>query len=64
LYFAVFGLGTTFGMTFLTVIVAYPLDYIQRSTGRLKTATSLLIGGLAVVIGSMLAFESLPVLWG
>jgi ABC-type nickel/cobalt efflux system permease component RcnA len=64
LYFAVFGLGTTFGMTFLTVIVAYPLDYIQRSTGWLKTATSLLIGGLAVVIGSMLAIESLPVLWG
>lgn len=63
-YFAVFGVGSLAGMALLTVIASYPLDALERGAGWMRTATSLIIGGLSTWVGGSLALISVQGLLG
>lgn len=58
LFFAVFGFGSIVGMAGLTAIAGFPLEIIEKSAAWLKPATSMVIGAVAIVVGSNLAFVS------
>ncbi len=57
--FAVFGLGSLIGMTCLTAAASYPLAYIHRGDAWMRTSLAVVIGCLALFVGSGLARESL-----
>ncbi len=59
-YFAVFGAGSMVGMAALSAVLSLPLGHVQRGAGWMKTAVSLAIAALAVIVGGGLALESLP----
>ncbi|MDU8941772.1 sulfite exporter TauE/SafE family protein [Ovoidimarina sediminis] len=59
LAFAVFGLGSLIGMTLLTAVASYPLAYINRGAGWMRTSLAVSIGCLAIFVGSGVVAESL-----
>lgn len=59
LAFAVFGIGSLIGMVLLTTAASFPLAYINRSATWMRTSLAVAIGSLAVIVGSMVAFESM-----
>lgn len=59
LAFAVFGLGSLVGMTLLTAAASYPLAYINRGAEWMRTSLAVGIGGLAVLVGGAVTWESL-----
>jgi len=61
-YFLVFGAGTIVGMTLFSAVASYPLGLLQRGTNWMRTATSAVIGAVAVFVGGSLALESLHAL--
>lgn len=57
--FAVFGVGSMIGMTLLTAVASYPLAWIHRGSVWMRTTLGVAIGGLALLVGSGIAIESL-----
>ena len=57
-HFALFGIGSLLGMAALTVLASYPLGVVERSATWMRGAITLAIGMLALMVGSMAAFES------
>jgi hypothetical protein len=57
--FAIFGLGSLAGMTVLTAAASYPLGYIHRGAVWMRTSLALAIGGLALLVGGGVVYESL-----
>ncbi len=57
-YIVSFSFGTILGMAALSFVASYPLGFLERCASWFNTAASALIGGAAVVIGSLLLVQS------
>lgn len=59
LAFALFGIGSLIGMVLLTTAASFPLAIINRGATWMRTSLAVAIGSLAVLVGTMVAFESM-----
>ncbi len=59
-YIVIFGVGSLFGMVFVSLAMALPLHYLGRRLPRIAALTGAVTGVTSVVVGTIVVASSLP----
>ena len=59
-YILVFGLGSVLGMAALTATASWPLQKAEKSAERLLRAVQVVVGAVAVLLGTSVIYENAP----